>query len=182
MSVDPYVVRLPDRIVDPNTGGPTDEFMQWLVYDNRFKHDLWRTVTDGTGEDQTGGINESSANENQISLNYGLVQHLIQRVDDLENDVQPQIDFTAKFNNVVTTVSYDAADWDFINAKSGSTIALPQHPEENSVIIVRNGDNSGITVNANGKKINGSSTAKIQRLGTSLVLHYFIDSDEWLIR
>lgn len=48
-TVDPYIQPIPRRINRPD-GTPTEEFFQWLVYDNRFKHDLWQALTDGTGD------------------------------------------------------------------------------------------------------------------------------------
>ena len=48
-TVDPYTQPIPRRINRPD-GTPTEEFFQWLVYDNRFKHDLWQALTDGTGD------------------------------------------------------------------------------------------------------------------------------------
>ena len=87
---------------------------------------------------------------------------------------QEQAVFTAK----TITSNYTALPFDFINAVNGSTITFPQYPEENSVIIVRNGDNSTINLNGNGKNINGSSTGVLQRQGTSIECYYFIDSKE----
>ena len=91
---------------------------------------------------------------------------------------QEQAVFTAK----TITSNYTALPFDFINAVNGSTITFPQYPEENSVIIVRNGDNSTINLNGNGKNINGSSTGVLQRQGTSIEFYYFIDSNEWFAK
>lgn len=180
-TVDPYVVRIPDKFTRQD-GTLTPEGRAWYDYDNRWKHDLWRLVTGGTGSDTGGSIGESSANENQIGYLLGLVAELRSKVEDLQSDSYLDVNYAKDFNNITKTTSYTAVDHDFINAKSGVTITLPATPEVNSVIIVRNGDSTAITINANGKTINGSATAKILRKGTALVLHYFIDSDEWLIR
>jgi len=51
-TVDPYVVRYPDKITKPD-GSATEEWKAWLDYDNRWKHDMWRVVTGGTGGAQT---------------------------------------------------------------------------------------------------------------------------------
>ncbi len=177
-TVDPYVVRIPQTVMDSGDR----ELIGWYEYDNRWKHDLWKLVTGGTGGDETGGIEESSANENQISYNFGLIQQLLQRVEDLENDIQPQLDFTRNFNNITKDVNYTAVDWDFVNVKAGSEITLPSSPEENSVIIIRNGDGTAIKINPNGRTINGETSAKIVREGTALFIHYFIDTNEWLVR
>jgi hypothetical protein len=87
-----------------------------------------------------------------------------------------------RFRAVTVTQSYTAVDHDFINAKQSSTITLPQYPEENSVIIVRNGDGSSIKLSGNGKKINGSSTGILQRKTTAIEFYYFIDSGEWVAK
>ena len=91
---------------------------------------------------------------------------------------QEQAVFTAK----TITSNYTALPFDFINAVNGSTITFTQYPEENSVIIVRNGDNSTINLNGNGKNINGSSTGVLQRQGTSIEFYYFIATDEWFAK
>ena len=125
---------------------------------------------------------ESSANENQIAQLIGMVSSLSDAIADLQNDVDIVEPVTGY--NAVTIFSsfYTAVDQDFVNAKGGATIALPENPQENAVIIIRNGDGSSIKLNGNGKTINGSSTGTISQKGTALVLHYFIDSDEWLVR
>lgn len=180
-TVDPYVIRIPEKFIESD-GTLTPEGRAWYDYDNRWKHDLWQLVTGGTGSDETGGTQEASANENQIAYNFGLIQDLLQRVEDLENDIQPQIDFTKNFNNISTDVDYTANDWDFVNVKGGKMVTLPLSPEENSVVIVRNGDGTTIKINANGKTINGEKNAVVIRQGTALFIHYFIDTDEWFVR
>ena len=87
-----------------------------------------------------------------------------------------------QYNSITVTGPYTASNLDFINAKSRAVITLPANPIENSVIIVRNGDGSTITVNPNGKTLNGETIGYIRSKGTALVIHYFIDSDEWLVR
>ena len=86
------------------------------------------------------------------------------------------------FTSITVDSGYTALGGEFINAKRSAIISLPLTPNEGSVIIVRNGDGSPITIKGNGKNINGCSEAKICRQGTALVIHYFIDSNEWLVR
>ena len=125
-------------------------------------------------------LEESSANENQISHIYGLVAELSNAVSDLAADSVGQA-VDVGFRAVTISGSYTAVDHDFINAKLGGTITLPKYPEENTIVIIRNGDFSNIKLSLNGKSINGSSTGEIQQKGTALDIYYFIDSDEWLV-
>jgi len=69
-----------------------------------------------------------------------------------------------------------------VNAGSAITVTLPASPPSNAVVIVRNSDGTVITIDGNGKNINGNATVQTIAQGTAVVIHYFIDSDEWLIR
>ena len=137
--------------------------------------------TGGTTSDVDKGVDEASANENQISLLLALIEDLKDRIEDLE--AQEIVDDNRiDFNSVTVSKDYVANDYDFVNAKQRATIRLPKNPQKNAVVIVRNGDDSRICIHGNGKKINGLSLGQIETQGTALVIHYFIDSDEWLIR
>ncbi len=106
-----------------------------------------------------------------------------QPFDEIKEFEYPTIPAEVKqFNAVTITGSYTAVDHDFINAKENALIVFPQYPDENSVIIVRNGDGSNITLSGNGKNINGSSTGLIRRKETSIEFYYFLDSDEWFAK
>ena len=83
------------------------------------------------------------------------------------------------FNAVSTNTIYIANNWDWINAKNGSSIILPAYPEVNSEVIIRNGDGSLIGLKGNGRLINGSSTGELRRKGTCIKFKYFIDDNEW---
>lgn len=43
---DPYVVRLPEKITNQD-GSPSLEFLAWLNYDNRWKHDVFQQLGGG---------------------------------------------------------------------------------------------------------------------------------------
>lgn len=179
-TVDPYVVRSPEVLTNKD-GTPSDQMRAWLDYDNRWKHDLWQLITGGTGDDTTGGTDEASANENQIALLQGLLSAALERIHNLEAET-PIFDQPKEFRAITKSNNYTAVDRDFINAKRGATITLPSNPAESATIIVRNGDGSIIKLRGNNKHINGSSNGKIYKKGTALVLQYFIDSNEWLVR
>lgn len=87
-----------------------------------------------------------------------------------------------KFNAVSVTTSYTSCDYEFINCSNPITITLPYNPCENSVIIIRNSDGSQVTIDGNSKNINGESDALLRAKNSSIVFHYFIDSDEWFTR
>lgn len=136
----------------------------------------------GTVDTTDDNLEESSANENQIAFLNGQFSSLYDKVGGLEQDVEVSPVILREFRAVTKSESYTASDYDFINAKSCATITLPQFPVGNSVIIVRNGDGSIITIDGNQRNINGDACAITRRFNTSLVLHYFIDSNEWFIR
>jgi hypothetical protein len=87
-----------------------------------------------------------------------------------------------KIRTVTVTSNYAALPNDFINAKNNAQITFPKYPDENSVIIVRNGDGSRIKLLGNGKKINGYFDGFIDDETDSIEFHYFIDTDEWFAK
>ena len=62
--IDPYIVPHPRFIVNSD-GTASPEFEQWLIYDNRFKHDLWQKL--GGGEDIVNDQQELRPNEALLS-------------------------------------------------------------------------------------------------------------------
>jgi len=80
------------------------------------------------------------------------------------------------------TTNVTMVDYQFVNAKNSITVTFPQYPVENSFVIVRNGDGSKITLDGNGKNINGSSSGVLRRATTTIEFFYFIDDDEWFAR
>lgn len=86
------------------------------------------------------------------------------------------------FNAVSTSSNYTLCDYDFVNASNGITLALPEYPQENSIVIIRNSDGEQLTIDGNGKNINGDTDAIFRSKGSSVVIQYFIDSDEWFSR
>ncbi len=138
----------------------------------RFLHDLW--VRTGGGTDTV----ESAAIEEKYPWPTA------QLASEVKEFQYPLILPSAEqvFKAVTVTGIYTAMPYDFINAKTRAQITFPAYPEENSVIIVRNGDNSSIKLIGNGKNINGSSTGVLQKQGTSIEFYYFIASDEWFAK
>ena len=86
------------------------------------------------------------------------------------------------FRSVSASSNYTASDFDFINAKVNAIITFPSAPEENAVLIIRNGDGSKIGLIGNGRNINGESSGNIRNKGTAIAFQYFIDDNEWYAR
>lgn len=147
----------------------------------RILQQLYRR-SDGTVDTTDDNLEESSANENQIAFLNGQFSSLYDKVGGLEQDTEVSPVILREFRAITKSANYTASDYDFINAKSNAIITLPQFPIENSVIIIRNGDNSTVTILGNGKNMNGEATGYIRRQSTALTLQYFIDSNEWFAR
>jgi len=178
------------QVIPPGTLYKIHPFDQYSREQNNLWNQLFLIIdqlylrTGGTVDDSDNQLSEISANENQIALNLALIQQLKQRIEDLENDIQPQIDFSPKWNDITKTSSYIAAPWDDITAKQGITIKLPSQPTPDSVIIVRNGDGSKITIDGNGIKIRrrtSSPTIATVNKGSSLYFRYKIDINEYVL-
>ncbi len=166
-NADPFVVQWPSKWLEDPEIGPV------ITYLNRYLHDLFIITTGGTGN--------SIVADAVIAEKYPWPT--AQPFDELKEFEYPAlIPEIKQFNAVTTSTSYTAIDHDFINAKANALITFPKYPEENSVIIIRNGDGSTITLDGNGKNMNNSSTGKIHQKGTSIEFHYFIDSDEWFAK
>lgn len=138
----------------------------------RFLHDLWARTGGGTD------IVESAAIEEKYPWPTA------QLASEAKEFQYPLILSNAEqvFNAVTVTGSYTAMPYDFINAKSNAQITFPAYPEENSVIIIRNGDGSKITLSGNGRNINGSAAGVLRRESTSIEFYYFIESNEWFAK
>jgi hypothetical protein len=194
-NVDPFIQPIPASLQrDPETRA-------YYEYLNRFLHDLWRRtgggddfvgdidvdlteiredISENTGDIETNASNIAT-NASNIATNTRNIATNASDIDSLESDVAELI-IAAYYIPVSTSVNYTANDFEFINAKSGATITLPETPNDYSAVIIRNGDGSNIGLDGNKRLINGQSTGKIQRKGTSIVLQYFLDDNEWFAR
>lgn len=137
----------------------------------RFLHDLW--VRTGGGNDAV----ESAAIEEKYPWPTA---QLASEAKEFSYPTLPAAE--SSFNAITATRNYTALPFDFINTSGKVTIAFPEYPIENSVIIIRNGDGSKVTLDGNGRNINGSSTGVLQRKGTAITFHYFIETNEWFAR
>ena len=131
---------------------------------------------------RTGGATDSVTN---ISIQEQFAWNLAsdsEPTSPINNSFDLSTQIFQEYSAVSKSADYTAVAFDFVNAKSGSLITLPQYPAANDVVILRNGDGTKIKFSGNGKNINGNSTGSIVRKGTTLVIQYFIDEDEWFIR
>ncbi len=87
---DPYVVPIPERITDKD-GRPSDEFRAWLVYDNRFKHDLFQQL--GLEDNTTVERQDLQVLQSLSQLNGGLakVKSQIAELQQTPNPTNPLI-------------------------------------------------------------------------------------------
>lgn len=174
--IDPYIVQIPQAFAkDP-------ELRRWYDFTNRFLHDMWQCVTGGTGVPTVPNSDLSNANLYSINHMMGRIYELESKLEDLERQKEVKTDNLAGFNSLTIRTNTTLSDFDFVDVFNRSTVTLPKYPVKNSVIIIRNGDGSTISINANGKTLNGEKTGKLYREGTALTIQYFIDSDKWVVR
>ena len=177
-NVDPYVIEIPRLITNPD-GSPSREFLQWLVYDNRWKFDSW--IRSGAGSDLLEGIDSESIDDNSFSV--GQVNGLHERIDEITSRLHepPPILDLREFNSVIADTDYTALDRDFIKVSNSADITLPLNPDENGVIITVNTDGKKHSIFGNGRLISGSNTVEVVQQDTILYFYYFIADDSWIM-
>jgi hypothetical protein len=165
--VDPFIQPIPDQFSRDPVLRPYYEYL------HRFLHDIWY---------RTGGSEDFIENaETQEKYPWDLTGNKPEEsvTSPVSFPVQVQSD---TYRAVSVNADYTALDFDFVSAKGGSTITLPEYPKDGSVVIIRNSDGSNIGLNGNGRLINGERTGKIRRKGTAITFQYFIDENEWYAR
>ena len=160
----PPIGRLPDKLMnDP-------ELREYFIERENIIYQLWR---------RTGGFNDDVSDtalrelypfdtntpEPENAFNYS--------ISTIERET---------YNAVSVEADYTALPYDFVNARRAITIKLPAQPNENDTVIIRNGANKRIEISGNSKNINGKPCVTTRNLNTTLVFHYFLDTDEWFIR
>lgn len=87
-NVDPYVVQIPQQLVDPDTGRPSVEMMAYFHYDNRWKHDIW--IRSGGGSDSIEGLDQEVSDKGlSISMLFAEISRLKQQITDMQSEVIP---------------------------------------------------------------------------------------------
>lgn len=87
---------------------------------------------------------------------------------------------TSKFNSVIKTADYTAANKDWVEARNKITILFPENPVKDDEIMVSNGDGSAITVDGNGELFKYTSTDTVfitRNMGSSYHFQYFEDNN-----
>lgn len=99
-----------------------------------------------------------------------------------------EIDFrTSSFNATIKTTNYTAKNKDYVEARNGITVFLPENSVRGDEIMIANGDGSLITVLGNGTDIKykrTDDTFVTRNIGSSYHFHLFVDNPNkyWRVR
>lgn len=176
-AVDPFIQPIPDKFLND----PDPEVRAYYEYQNRFLHDLW--VRTGGGIDLIDqALNDGNEFDGQNAYLRGLVSELRRKVSQLEanqqTNIKPALTFK-DFNPQTITKSYTSGDKDWLEVKTNQVIKLDKYPPKNASIVVVNGNDFTVTVDGNGKKINGADKVRSTQKYTTMVFNYFEPSDTW---
>jgi hypothetical protein len=180
-TADPYVIRLPEKITNPD-GSPSNEFQQWLNYDNRWKHDIW--VYSGAGENVIGESNDQiEINKQNIETNQTNITNvnanlnaLTVRVTENESDIA---DLQGRaFSTFNLSANHTTSGNEILNFKNTTAIdiTLNATPEDQETIHYSR-DGSG-RVNFIGT-VNGDTNFYVKYQGSGGTLYYSSDLGEW---
>lgn len=165
-TADPYIVQIPTSIVNRD-GGPSEEFKAWLIYDNRFKHDLWRQ--NGGGEDLFVTLQDQiTSNDTDITALQAADIALDARIDVLEA--------LADLDVVTTAINYTTTGNVVVRATDQLLITLNATPadREYATIYHDGGDNDLVTVT------DGTNTDTITKNDTVVTYTYYSDLSKWV--
>lgn len=169
MTIDPYVVRIPQVVLNSKD----QEWIAWYIYDNRWKHDVWRSLGGGSSTIDS-AIFEASGNSDQIGFLTASLGAAFQKISDLEAQISDPIPVVSEWLTVDVSADYTADDGEEINATLSPTITMPTSGR----VKVNNQDGSDVVVNFTGQTIFGDTQVIIQNYG-SVVFKYQPDSDTW---
>lgn len=167
--IDPYVIRIPQVVFDSKD----QELISWYVYDNRWKHDVWRSLGAGTSIDSA--VFESSGNQDQIDFLTASLAAALDRIADLEAQLDDDLHQVSEWLTVDVSAAYAADDGEEINATLSPIITMPTSGR----VKINNVDGSDVVVNFTGQTIFGDTQVIIQNYG-SVVFKYQPDSDTWV--
>lgn len=164
-NVDPFLHPIPQSLKEDSE---TRQFFEYFV---KWAHDIWL---------RTGG-SEDSVSDTGVRESYPWAQDDSGKdnlnVQGLYSQLQAVKILTKK---VINSESYTAVDDMLIKSKNGSTLKLPLNPSEDCVIYAHNADGTLLTINGNGRKINGHDEVKLARKGNGLQIYYFVDENEYI--
>lgn len=162
VKVDPFIAPIPRKILnDP-------ELRPFFEYFVRWAHDIW--IRSGGGDD---AITSTQNRDIYDSTAFTAAINELQKDSDYFSVIPQSLDY----NPISVSGIYQANPYDWINAKNGSVITLPDHGS----LIIRNGDGSLIKFSGS-KNINGSNEGYLRKKGTSIHLKYFPQDNEWFVR
>ena len=166
--VDPFVHPIPAKLNnDPETGPFFRYFVKWA-------HDIWI---------RTGGSDDLVADEGTRETYPWVLESTPDATQSALATYAPPTESQVEIiTKTVSRGTYTAVDNMFVYLQNGSKLFLPSQPKRNSVIYMTK-DSSRVTVNGNGKPINGiTQDICYTKPNLSRTYQYFIDSDEWRIR
>lgn len=151
----PPNLKLPVAFQENNDQRTYFRQLEWIMFQ------LWK---------RTGGGTDDTSN----------LESAINQFDELSY-IGQQLDKNNEIKNIVSTSSsYTASKGDFILATGAITISLNQYPEENEIIQVMRLTDT-VTIDGNGKNINGETTLTLNQNYDAPKILYSITTDEWVI-
>lgn len=154
VSVDPFVIPIPQKLLNDPELGPTFQYL-W-----RFLYDLWSRT--GAGDDYV-----SDLTDDFVLLDA--------RVDSLELVTASSI--------VTTAVNYTVSvPGQIVRVTAAATVSLPASPTNGYTCAVESQTAGVVTVSGNGKTIQGDSTDTIYVADTLIEYQFFTAIDAWVRR
>jgi hypothetical protein len=176
-SVDPFIHPIPRKLqADPELRPFFEYFVKWA-------HQMWKRT--GGGEDSVAdaGLRETypwlqENNPGQFESAQSLYTQQTVNNNVFNYPVEQEVKkLTTK---TISNEIYTSPNNMFIKAKLKSTIKLPANPSRDCVIYAHNGDGTLLTIDGNGKKINGHDKLFVRRKGNGLQIYYFIEDNEYI--
>ena len=178
-TVDPFIHPIPRKIQsDP-------ELRPFFEYFVRWAHDMWKRSGGGDDLISDAGTRESYPwvlDETDTYSNiYPMFGSDSQSQDFIKN-LYPQdtLEIKSLIRKIISNEIYTSAGDEFIKCKNKSTVKLPLNPSSDCIIYVHNGDGTLLTIDGNGKTINGDKKKFLTQKGSGLQIYYFIEDNEYI--
>jgi len=165
---DPALIRIWPRkwLNDP-------EIAPSLLYLDRYLHDFQQT----TSTTITSTVNRD-AYDSTIGVVFGEYAEDQRQEESYSEVVTVE---TRLITKVINNETFIPVSNMLLKCKNKSTVKLPEVPTEDFYVYVHNGDGTLVTINGNGKKVNGHDSISIMRKGNGLQVYYFIEDDEYIL-
>lgn len=168
--VDPFLVPIPRKYLESKV-------------EREYHERLIRTIDQL--RQRTGGATDEIAESGTRELYPWVIDDPTQETinynfDTRNEEVHYHFDSVVReFRGVTVSSNYTAVPWDWVNAKNGITVFMPQYPSDGDEVIIRNGDTKSIHIDGNGKDINDNDCIVIYRKGNSIRFKFFLDDNQW---